>query len=485
MTSPKIEKNIDLRETSIEKLPKEPKTERLPDVLELQQELDTKTEAGVEAGHDTLENLTSQEQASVEYPPEIKAQFAEIQQEAKSKLRRLDATLGRMKERFLSVANFLTGGMFEREKYKPKEKSKFFAGHYLDQSNQGISTKERDDLELQVNTELIQENARNAGEYLFDKIRDNDVVLLGEIHTHATTEKRAVAGFLEQAKQTGTTHIGLEIPAHYQEVVDRYITTGKFDDADDPADYERVDEYHKLFQEQIATGHHPEDTIVRQELNQATGKYEAVKPEGMKDKMFTFEQETRKNFLFKNHFDKDFKLLQAIRDSGLKPVCLDADATYGASQELDQGLEALGRGEMTLEQLKAKERELEQQRDNFMAQKIQEVVRGGGKMLAVLGNYHVESGAMEDRPNVADLLGQTDIKTSSINLDRDCDSDPEISFLRQETKSNTSSNSIMFSSIGKEPTLADRSIGFDLEPSMVGQNESTPYDGYIRLNGSL
>jgi len=485
MTSPEIEKGIDLRETDAEKSPETPEPERLPDVLEMRQELDTKTDAGLEAGYDTLETLTAQEQASAEYPPELKAQFAEIQQEAAGKLRRLDATLGRMKERFLSVANFLTGGMFEREKQRPKEKSKFFAGHYLDQNNKGISARERDNLESQVNTEQIQKNARNAGEYLSEKIRDNDVILLGEIHTHATTEKRAVAGFLEQAKRAGTTHVGLEIPAHYQKVVDRYIATGKFDDADDPADYERVEEYHRLFQEQIAAGHHPDDTIVKQELDQTTGKYEAVKPEGMTDEMFEFERSTRKNFLFKNHFDKDFRLLQGIRDSGLSPVCVDANATYGASQELDDAVYSLGRGEITAEQLKAKELELEQQRDIFMTQKIQEVVEGGGKMLAVLGNYHVERSAMEDRPNVADLLGKTDIKTSSINLDRNCDSDPEISFLRQETQPNTSSNSVMFSTIGKEPTLADRSIGFDLEPGMTGQNEPAPYDGYIRLNGSL
>lgn len=485
MTNPELEKGIDLREADAEKPPQTPEVERLSDVLEMQQELDAETDAGLEAGHNTLGTLTAQEQTSAEYPPELKAQFAEIKQEAAGKLRRLDATLGRMKERFLSVANFLTGGMFEREKQEPKEKSKFFAGHYLDQNNRGISQRERANLESQVDLDRIREKADNAGEYLSEKIRTNDVVLLGEIHTHATTEKRAVASFLKQAKMSGTTHVGLEIPAHYQGAIDRYIETGKFDEDDDPAVYERVDEYHRLFQEQLASGHHPEDTIVKSELDPTTGRYEAKKPEGMTDEMFAFDRETRKNFLFKNKFDKDFRLLQGIRDSGLTPVCLDANATYGASQELDQGLEALGRGEVSAEQLKAKEQELEQQRDNFMARKIQEVVAGGGKMLAVLGNYHVERGAMEDRPNVADLLGQTDIKTSSINLDRDCDSDPEISFLRQETEPDTSSNSVMFSAIGKEPTLADRSIGFDLEPSMVGQSEPAPYDGYIRLNGSL
>lgn len=485
MTNREIEKDVDLRESGAEKPPEITEAERLPDVLKMRQELETEVYAGLEAGHDTLNTLTAREQASAEYPPELKQQFAEIQKEVADKLSRLDATLGRMKERFLSVANFLTGGMFERKEHEPKEKSKFFAGHYLDQNNQGISQRERVYLESQVDMGKIKEHAGNAGEYLSEKIRASDVVLLGEIHTHATTEKRAVAAFLEQAKKAGTTHVGLEIPAHYQEVVDRYIATGKFDDADDPADYERVDEYHRLFQDQISSGHHLEDTIAQSELDPTTGKYEAKKPAGMTDQMFAFERSTRRNFLFKNHFDKDFRLLQGIRDSGLTPVCMDANTTYGTSQELDDGLDALGRGEMTVEALKSREQELEQQRDIFMAQKIQEIVGGGGKILAVLGNYHVERNAMEGRPNVADLLGETDIKTASINLDRDCDSDPEISFLRQETQPDISSNSVMFSTIGKEPTLADRSIGFDLEPSMVGQNESAPYDGYIRLEGRL
>lgn len=485
MTNPEVEKGVILRETSAEKSLETPESERLPDISEIQRELDTETYGGLKAGHDTLQALEAKERAGTEFPPELKAQFAKIQQEAAGKLRRLDATLGRMKERFLSVANFLTGGMFEREKHKPREKSKFFAGHYLDQNNRGISQRERARLESQVDMGKIQERAGNAGEYLSEKIRTNDLVLLGEIHTHATTEKRAVAGFLEQAKIAGTTHVGLEIPAHYQEVVDRYIATGKFDDADDPADYERVDEYHRLFQEQISSGHHPEDTIVRSELDPTTGKYETKKPEGMSDEMFAFERSTRRNFLFKNHLDKNFRLLQGIRDSGLVPVCMDANATYGTSQELDEGLEDLGRGEITAEQLKAKELELEQQRDIFMTQKIYEVVESGGKMLAVLGNYHVARGAMKDRPNVADLLGKTEIKTSSIILDRDCDFDPEISFLRREAQPDSSSNSVLFSAIGKDESLADKSIGFDIDQKITGQNAPAPYDGYIRLNGEL
>jgi len=485
MTNPEIERGIDVNETNTEELQETPESERLPDILEIQQELDTETYSGLEAGHDTLETLEDQEQADAKFPPELKGQFAEIQKDAEVKLHGLDAKLGRMKEHFLSVANFLTGGMFERGQTKQGEKSKFFAGHHIDQNNQGISAKERGQLESQVNIEQIRESARNAGEYLSDKIRDNDVVLIGEIHTHNTTEKKAVAGFLEQAKMAGTTDVGLEIPAHYQKVVDHYITTGKFDDADDPADYERVDEYHQLFHEQMTRGHHPEDTIVSTELNQTTGKYETIKPESMTNELFTFERETRKNFLFKNHLDKDFRLLQGVRDSGLTPVCIDANATYGTNQELDEALEARVRGKMTAEDLKTMEQELEQQRDIFMTQKIQEVVGGGGKMLAVLGGYHVERGVMEDRKNVADLLGETDTKTSSISLDRDCDSDPEISFLRQEEQPDSNANSVLFSTISKDETLADRSIGFDLEPGITGQNEPAPYDGYVRLNGQI
>lgn len=485
MTSPEVEKGINLREAGTEKPPEIPESERLPDVLEIQREIDTETDAGLTAGHDTLQALEGKEQADTKFPPELKAQFAEIQKEAAGKLRRLDASLGRMKERFLSVANFLTGGLFERGQRRPKEKNKFFTGYYLDRNNQGISAKERGKLESQVNMEQIKERARNAGDYLSDKIRSNDVVLLGEIHTHETIEKRATAGFLEQAKAAGTTHVGLEIPAHYQEAVDRFMATGKFDDADDPADYEQVDEYHRLYREQLAQ---PEQPKQAQEFQKdESGKYQVIKPEGMTDELFAFERKMRGNFIFKNHFDKDFRLLQGIRESGLTPVCLDANVTYGTNQELDEGMEAIGRGEMTLDRLKTREQELEQQRDIFMTQKIQGVVEGGGKMLAVLGNNHVAREGMEGRQNVADLLGETDIKTSSINLDRDCDADAELSYFRreQENAQDTSANSVVFSAIGKDESLADRSIGLDLDQNITGQDAPAPYDGYVRLKESL
>ncbi len=489
MTSPEVEKGVGLREASAEKPPETPESERLPGISEIQRELDTETQAGFEAGHDTLQALGGKEQKGTEFPPELKEQFAEISKEAADKLHRLDASLGRMKKRFLSVANFLTGGLFEREQCRPKYKNKFFTGFYRDRNGKGIMEKERGKLESRVNMEQIRERARNADEYLSEKIRNSDVVLLGEIHTHETVEKRAVAGFLEQAKAAGTTHVGLEIPAYYQEAVDRFMATGKFDDADDPADYEQVEEYHRLFREQLGEGFHPKKDagISETRIDKTTGKYEVLKPKGMSDEMFTFERKMRKNYLFKNHFDKDFRLLQGIRESGLTPVCLDANATYGASEELDNGLEAIGRSDLTMDQLKAREQELEEQRDIFMKQKIQGAVEGGGKMLAVLGNAHVARNGMEGRQNVADLLGETGIKTSSINLDRDCDSDAELSYYRREPKQSpdTSANAVLFSTIGKDESLADKSIGFDIDKSITGEKTAPPYDGYIRLQSSL
>ncbi|NMC51958.1 ChaN family lipoprotein [Candidatus Kuenenbacteria bacterium] len=487
MTNPEIEK-LAQREATAEKPPETPERERLPDISKIQREIDTETDAGLKAGHDTLSALQSKEQTSAEFPPELNAQFAEIQKETADKLRRLDLSLGRMKERFLSVANFLTGGLFERGRNKPKEKNKFFTGFYVGEKQLGIGSKERSRLESQVDMGQVRERAKNAGEYLSDKIRGNDVVLLGEIHTHETVEKRATARFLEQAKAAGTTHIGLEIPAYYQEAVDHYMTTGKFDDADDPTDYERVDEYHQLFREQLTAGVDPKNQPLFDFQRDEGGQYRAIKREGVTDEMFAFEQQKmfKKNFLFKNHLDKNYRLLEAIRQSGLRPSCIDANATYGTNQELDRGMESLGRNGVTMETLKAKEAELEKQRDIFMMQKIREVVEGGGKMLAILGNAHVARDSMEGRQNVADLLDETDIRASSINLDRECDSDAELSFFRREEKvPDTSANSVLFSAIGKDEGLADRSIGFDLDQGITGEKAPAPYDGYIRLGGAL
>ena len=481
MTSHEIKKGIDLREAGAEK-PPENLEQRLPNILEIRQELDIKTRDGLEAGHDTLATLTEQEQADVEYPPELKAQFAEIQKEAADKLRHLNLSLGQIEERFLLIANFLTGGLFEKEQRRPKEKNKFFTGFYRDRNGEGIKPQERGKMESQIDMAQIRERAIDASEYLSDKIRGSDVVLLGEIHTHETIEKRAVAGFLEKAKEAGITHVGLEIPAYYQEAVNHYMSTGKFDEADDPDDYEQVDEYHRLYREQLAQ---PEQSKQAYEFQKdEAGRYQAIKPKEMTDEFFAFERKMRKNYLFKNHFDKDFHLLQEVRESGLIPVCIDANATYGASKELDDGLESIGRGEMTVDKLEGLEQELEQRRDKFMLKKIQEVVKGGGKILAVLGNAHVAQEGKEGRKNVADLLGETEMKIASINIDRDCDSDAELSFFRREQKnsSETSANSVLFSAIENDKNLANRSIGFDLDQNITGGKTQAPYDGYIKLN---
>lgn len=476
----KIEKEGGFQEASMEKPPETRKLERMPTVSEIQDQLDAETNAGLEAGHRIFESLKDQEQTSIEFPPELKAEFVAIQKEIEGKLRRLNISLGRMKERFLSVANFLSGGLFEGTRSNPAGKNKFFTGHYLDKDNRGIGAKERRKLESQVNMEQIRAQEKNFDEYLSDKIQKNDAVLLGEIHTHETIEKRAVAGFLDQAKIAGTTHVGLEIPEYYQEAVERFITTGKFDEADDSADYEKVDEYHRLFREQLASPEQSEQAFDLQK--DEFGKYKRVKPKGMTDEMFAFEQKTRRNFVFRNYLDKDYCLLKGVREAGLRPVCLDANATYGTNQELDDGLEALVRGEMTLENLKAKEEEVERQRDAFIAQRIQSVVEGGGKMLAVLGNNHVARGGMQDRQNATELLGQIDHKIFSVNLDRDCDQDTELTFLRGGQSDASSANSVLYSRIGSEQGLSEKTFGFDMSPEILQtKNIAMPYNGYVYL----
>lgn len=108
-------------------------------------------------------------------------------------------------------------------------------------------------------------------------------------------------------------------------------------------------------------------------------------------------------------------------------------------------------------------------------------------MLAVLGNTHVARKGMDGRKNVADLLGETDMKTTTINVDRDCDADPELSYYRRNSRQSpeTSANSVLFSAIGKDVDLANRSIGFDLDQIITGEKTPAPYDGYIRLKSEL
>lgn len=350
MTVPEVKKVRGLAEGRAERRSEALGSERLPDVLGMRHELDAETAAGLQAGHEALQTMGNVNETGVDFPPELRLKIKEIQKEAAGKLRGLDATLSRMKEQFLSTANFLSGGLFETGQPRAREQNKFATGFYRDKKGKSIGKQERSKLESKVDMQLVRERATDVREYLTDRIHSSDVVLLGEIHSHETIEKRAVASLLEQAKASGTTHVGVEIPAYYQEAVDRYMATGKLDEEDDPADYERVDEYHRLYSEQLAQPEQPKqaDKLQKDEF----GKYEVIQPEGMTDELFAFERKMRKNFLFKNHLSKDFRLLQGIREAGLTPVCLDANASYGASQELDSGLDAVGRDEMTMDELK-------------------------------------------------------------------------------------------------------------------------------------
>ena len=333
----------------------------------------------------------------------------------------------------------------------PPSKLKKFAWYNLSATPEGfISEAERVKYEQRIDLEHIEESSKDWKDYLSEKIRDNNVVLLGEAHTAETVEKKAVTEFLEQAKENGVTDIGLEIEEHLQEYVDRYLETGKFQEADDQVDYEKVGEYQKLRNEW--------------HVSRSVKSLEA---------MSAFEKTVKDNFVFSSHFYEHYPILKRVRELGLRVQCIDRNQKY-AQEEIDKATD-----DGTFVEWKQQK---EAERDMRMFEKIKATVAGGDrKMIVLIGSAHLAEGELRHK-NLGDLLfDDTSVKSFRVNMDRDFDADITI---QEKTRlgRDINFNSVLYSALEKR---GSGQIGFDLDDFVLksgsGQQERFPFDGYVKI----
>lgn len=322
-----------------------------------------------------------------------------------------------------------------------------FRGH-----EEFMGEAERSRYEHFLDFDHIEQNQQNWREYLSKKIRENNVVCLGEAHTAEAIEKTTVAEFLEQARENGITDIGLEIEERLQEYFDRYLEIGKFQETDNPKDYEKAIEYQRLRYEWYKTR-----------------RIEAL------HEMMTFEETVADNFVFSGSLYGHYPLLKKARELGLRIHCIDANQRY-THKEIE---EAINAGIfIEWEQQKVAER------DRRMFENIKTVVISGkGKILVLLGSAHFAKGELHHK-NLGDLLSEDDsIKSFCINMDRNLDTDITMQETKQKSGKDISLNSVLY-------TVLERrgigQIGFDLDDSVLvkgnKQGGKFPFDGYVKIS---
>ncbi len=73
----------------------------------------------------------------------------------------------------------------------------------------------------------ITQNKQNPLDYLSSKLRDNDIVLLGEKHNQSHQLERVKAFIQRLSKELPSTILALEIPTDEQSNINHYLETGK------------------------------------------------------------------------------------------------------------------------------------------------------------------------------------------------------------------------------------------------------------------
>ncbi len=351
----------------------------------------------------------------------------------------------------LEVASMLGEGHEAIEQIPPAQ-LKRFVWYNLSTPPEGfMSEAERVKYEQRVDLEHIEESSKDWKSYLSEKLKDNNAVLLGEAHTAETAEKKAVTEFLEQAKENSVTDIGLEIEERLQEYFDRYLETGKFQETDDPADYEKVGEYQKL----------------RHEWH-ASRSIESLKV------MSAFEKTVKDNFVFSGYFYEHYPLLKQARELGLRVQCIDGNQKY-TQEEIDKALDA-----GTFVEWKQQK---EADRDTRMFENIKATVADGDrKMIVLIGAAHLAKGELRHK-NLGDLLSEdTVVKSFRVNVDRNFDADITMQETKEKLGENINFNSVLYNALEKR---GSGQIGFDLDDSVLktgnGQQEGFPFDGYVKI----
>jgi len=367
-----------------------------------------------------------------------------------------NSEINRTKDDARSEVASILGQTHEVIEHIPSSRLRSFALYNIPREIEKLMDEdERKKYEKYINLEHIKENSKEWKTYLADKIKENDVVLLGECHTFEGIEKKLFFEYLDKAKEKGVTDIGFEVEERFQEYFDRFMETGKFSETDDPKDYKKASEYQRLRLE----WHRRHDEKSLKEYA-------------------SFEVDHADNFLFSRHrFDEFYAMLQKARELGLKVHCIDGN--YSDLSEDDfQGNNAQWE---ELEQPRLSER------DERMYKNIKEAVADKNrKILIILGSNHVGRGGAKYK-NLSDKLTEdSTIKSFRINIDRNLDEDVTMQGTKKDLnlflKKDIHLNSILYNFLEKQDI---KEIGFDLNSSLFvpkyKQKEIFAYDGYIKI----
>lgn len=363
-----------------------------------------------------------------------------------------DSTISQVEDEAKQELASLLGDSGQTIEQIPQSQLKRFVWYNLSATPDGfMNESERVKNEQLLDFGYIEQAKQDWQNFLSEKIAENKVVCLGEAHTAEMIEKNAVLEFLEQAKKSGISDIGLEIDESLQEYFDCYAETGKFQESDSPDDYERVGEYQEL----------------RQEWHR-TGDIEKLKA------MSAFEETVKDNFIFSGCCYENYPILKKARALGIRVHCIDASQKY-SREEVDQALDD--------EAFTEWEQKKEADRDQRMFDNIHEVVAGGkGKMLVLLGAAHLAKGEMQHK-NLGDLLSaDKTLKSFRVNMDRDFDSDVMIKEVKRNLSGDINLNSVFYNALQQKGI--DK-VGFDLNSSVLVDGEKQerefPFDGYIKI----
>lgn len=323
-----------------------------------------------------------------------------------------------------------------------------------------IDEDERKKLEGIIDFDYIKKEANNWKDYLAGKIKNNNVLLLGEAHTAQMAERNEITNFLETAKENGVTHIGLEIEEYYQEAFDKFIETGKFADEDNPKDYEKVFEFLSLLK----------DKAVKSDK------------EPLKELMDFEKRLYYENFLFKQSLQHFYPILKEIRELNLKVMCLDSNHRVRTNPKMrEEVIKAREEGK-----LKEYYQEMRFRRDSTMFENTKKGLGDSGKMLILMGALHTARGDRENEEykSLGSLLQEDqNINSFAINLDRDFDGDPTNTAKKKLPDINL--NSVLFTAMEKQEDWKGKRFGIDLNENILKgekcEKENFPFDGYIKL----
>ena len=310
---------------------------------------------------------------------------------------------------------------------------------------------ERSALERALDVPRIESRAKPWMAYLSEKIRENDVVLLGEAHTVEMTEKNALRSYLETAKANGVTHVGFEIQEVFQSAFDRFMETGKFLETDDPSLYENASEYQRL----------------------RMAWYERGDSETL-GAMSDFRESARDNFVISMSMHEYYPMLKRMRELGLRAVCIDHNQKY-SEEEFDEAIETVGMSEW--------KRRNARDRDEKMYENIRATVAGGNKkMMVIVGSRHVAKNGMLHQ-NAGDLLAEDpSIRSFRVNIDRNLDADVSSREAKAVLGDGTNLNSVLYTALERNGISE---TGLDLDDSILRSEspdgESFPFDGYVKV----